>query len=109
MKKYSPKFHCGIKLSLNSHHQNVMTLRRAHATQPEMDQRDPMTPRMLDEPGNAADQTGNAQPQDNADQHSHMQEEIYINRGRGLRHRYPLLSVPDTIVFLPGRREWHCT
>ena len=35
--------------------------------------------------------------QDNADHHSHMQVEIYIDPdGRVLRHRYPLLSVPAT-------------
>lgn len=34
---------------------------------------------MLDEPGNATDQSRNAQLQDNADQHSDMQVEIYIS------------------------------
>jgi len=44
---------------------------------------------MLYEPGNATDQPGNAQPEDNTDKHSHMQVEININLcGRGLRHRY---------------------
>ena len=75
----------------------------------EMDQRDSMAGGMLDETGNAADQTCNTQPQDNAEQHSHMQVEININLG-GRGSAASLSTVIgsgyfDTTVFRPGRSE----
>ncbi len=46
--------------------------------------------RVLNELGNATDQTHDAEPQENADQHSHMQINVNGNlRGRGVWHRYP--------------------
>ena len=46
--------------------------------------------RVLNKSGNPTDQAHNAEPEKNADQHSHVQIEIYGDlRGRGVWHRIP--------------------
>jgi hypothetical protein len=55
-----------------------------------VDERDALAARVRNKSGNATDQAHNAEPEENADQHSHVQIEIDGNlRGCGVWHRYP--------------------
>jgi hypothetical protein len=53
-----------------------------------VDERDALAAWVRNKSGNPTDQTHDAEPEENADQHSHVQVEIYGNRC-GVWHRYP--------------------
>jgi hypothetical protein len=52
-----------------------------------VDERSALAAGVLNKSGNATHQAHNAEPEKNADQHPHVQIEIYGNRG--VLHRYP--------------------
>jgi hypothetical protein len=59
----------------------------------EVDERGALAARVLNKSGNATDEAHNAEPEEDADQHAHVQ--IEIDGNRGMLHRYPA-GVPQS-------------